>query len=203
MAMRVSALCLQTLASGLLLCGSALADGPEKVPPVVEQVCAGCHGMDGNSVIPTIPKLAGSHPEYLLRELRDFISGRRKSDVMGALAPTINTDDLKAIANYFGRQKSTSGLITDPAAAAVGQKIFQEGNEDRGLPACAGCHEVDGSGTKKFPRLAGQHKEYLIDQLTKFRNDVHINPGARFMRTVAKRMTEDEIKSVAEYLNAM
>ncbi|MEI6735106.1 MAG: c-type cytochrome [Comamonadaceae bacterium] len=203
MAMRVSALCFQTLASGLLLCGSALADGPEKAPPVVEQVCAGCHGMDGNSVIPTIPKLAGSHPEYLLRELRDFISGRRKSEVMGALAPTINTDDLKAIANYFGRQKSTAGQITDPAAAAMGQKIFLDGNEEKGLPACAGCHEVDGSGTKKFPRLAGQHKEYLVDQLTKFKNDVHTNPGSRFMRTVAKRMTEDEIKAVAEYLNAM
>lgn len=202
MAVRVRGSCGRALMLGLLLCGAAVADEAEKVPPIVEQVCSGCHGMDGNSVIPSIPKLAGRHQEYLMRELRDFISGARRSDIMGAIVPTFDSADLKAIASYFARQKPTSEKITDPAAAALGEKIFLDGDEERGLPACAGCHEQDGSGTKRFPRLAGQHREYLVEQMMKFRNDVHTNPGARFMRTVAKRLTETEIKAVAEYMSA-
>ncbi|MFZ4478275.1 MAG: c-type cytochrome [Rhodoferax sp.] len=202
MVVTVQAFCCRTLTAGLLLCGSAIADEAEKVPPVIAQVCSGCHGMDGNSVIPSIPKLAGRHQEYLLRELKDFMSGARKSDVMGAIVPTLDSSDLKAIALYFSRQKPSSEKINDPAAAALGEKIFQDGDEERGLPACAGCHEPDGSGTKRFPRLAGQHREYLVEQMMKFRNDLHTNPGARFMRTVTKRMTENDIRAVAEYISA-
>ncbi len=198
----VKTFCRTTLMLGLLSGASTMALGADKIPAIIEQVCAACHGLDGNSVIPTIPKLAGRHPEYLLRELRDFVAGTRKSDVMGAIGPTIDAGDMKDIAAYFARQTPTSEKITDAAAAAVGEKIFQDGNEERGLPACAGCHEPDGAGTKRFPRLAGQHREYLVEQMMKFRNDVHTNPGARFMRTVAKRLTEDEIRAVAEYMSA-
>ncbi len=188
---------------GALFYGSAIADEVPAVPAVVTQVCAACHGIDGNSTIPTIPKLAGSNPDYLLRELRDFSAGKRKSDVMGAIAPTIDAADLKAAAAYFGKQKSTSEPVLDAALAQVGKKIFLQGDEPRGLPACAGCHEEDASGSKRFPHLAGQHREYLTDQMQKFRNDVHMYPGATYMREVAKRMTEDEIKAVVEFLAAL
>jgi cytochrome c553 len=202
MAMSVNALCSRTLILGLFFCRAAVAQEAEKALPIVEQVCAGCHGLDGNSVIPTIPKLAGRHQDYLIRELRDFISGARKSDVMGAMVPLLDSADLKAIAAYFAKQKPTSEKISNPVAAALGGKIFLDGDEDRGVPACAGCHEQDGSGGKRFPRLAGQHREYLVEQMMKFRNDVHTNPGARFMRTVTKRLTENEIQAVAEYISA-
>jgi len=188
---------------GVLFCGGAVADGTPAVPEVVSQVCAACHGIDGNSTIPTIPKLAGSNPEYLLRELRDFSAGKRKSEVMGAIAPTVNAADMKAVAAYFGKQKSTSEPVQDAELAKVGKKIFLEGDEPRGVPACAGCHEEDGSGSKRFPHLAGQHREYLIEQMQKFRNDVHTYPGATYMREVAKRMSEEEIKAVAEFLAAL
>ena len=202
MGMTANALGLKTLLSCLLCCSVAIADEGEKVLPVVEQVCSSCHGIDGNSVIPTIPKLAGHHPDYLLRELKGFIAGTRKSAVMGAIAPTIPERDLKAIAAYFGRQKSTSQAVTDPSLAAVGEKMFLEGDEERGVPACAGCHEQDGSGSKRFPRLAGQHREYLINQMLSFRNDEHDYPAASYMRTITKRMTEKEIRAVAEYVSA-
>lgn len=202
MGMRVSALCITTFLLSPLCGGSAIAQVSEKAPPIVEQLCSTCHGLDGNSVIPTVPKLAGRHAEYIIRELKDFASGKRKSDVMGVLAQTIDPADHKAIAAYFAKQKPTSEKVTDPAAAALGEKMFQDGDEDRGVPACAGCHEEDGAGTKRFPRLAGQHREYLIDQMMKFRNDVHSYAGARFMREVTKRMTESEIRAVAEYMSA-
>lgn len=202
MEVNTNAVCFRALLLGLSLCGAALADEPEKLLPIVEQVCAGCHGIDGNSVIPTIPKLAGRHPDYLIKELKDFMAGKRKSDAMGAIAPTIDAGDLKGIAAYFGKQKPTSEKMTDPAAAALGEKIFLDGDEDRGVPACAGCHEQDGSGGKRFPRLAGQHRAYLVDQMLKFKTDVHSYVGARFMREVTKRLTDTEINAVAEYLTA-
>ncbi len=202
MVIRVNALCFAALLLSPLGSGPAVAQTPEKVPAIVEQVCSACHGLDGNSVIPSVPKLAGRHAEYLIRELKDFASGKRKSEVMGVLAQTIDAADHNAIAAYFAKQKSTSEKVTDAAAAAAGEKMFHDGDEDRGVPACAGCHEEDGAGTKRFPRLAGQHREYLIDQMMKFRNDVHTYAGARFMREVTKRMSEGEIKAVAEYMSA-
>jgi cytochrome c553 len=186
----------------LLFCGLALADSPTKVPPIVEQVCAACHGLDGNSVDPIVPKISAHSPDYLLLELRNFRSGERKSEIMGAIAPTVSEADLKAIAAYFGAQKSTSDTMTDPVAAALGQKIFMDGDEERGVPACAGCHEEDGSGSKRFPRLAGQHKQYLVGQLQKFKNDVHTHPGTRLMRVLTKRLTDAELEAVAEYISA-
>jgi cytochrome c553 len=77
-----------------------------------------------------------------------------------------------------------------------------DGDEARGVPACAGCHEVDGSGGKRFPRLAGQHKAYLVGQLEKFKNDVHTHPGTRLMRVLTKRLSDAEMDAVAEYISA-
>lgn len=194
--------CFHALIFGFWLGRAAVAAEPEKVLPIIVQVCSGCHGMDGNSVIPTIPKLAGRHPEYLVKELKEFISGKRKSDVMGAIVTTIDVDDLKEIAAYFGRQKPTSEPLNDPAAAVIGKKLFLDGDEGRGVPACAGCHEEDGSGSKRFPRLAGQHRPYLVEQMSKFKHGVHDHPSARYMREVTRLLSDDEIKAVAEYLSA-
>jgi cytochrome c553 len=188
------------LSLGLLLGGAAWADDAEKAKSVVATVCAACHGMDGNSTIPNIPKLAGRHPEYLIRELKEFVSGKRKSAIMAPIAAAIEPDDIKELAAYFGAQKPSSGQVLDAQAAASGKKLYQEGNEEKGLPACAGCHEADGSGNKRFPRLAGQHREYLIEQMFNFKKDVRNDSASRLMREVAKLLSDDEIKSVAEFL---
>ena len=188
---------------GLLLGGPALAGDTEKARNIVTEVCSACHGMDGNSVIPNFPKLAGRHPEYLVRELKEFVSGTRTSAIMTPIAAKLDPDDFKALGEYFGAQKPTSGQVLDQKAAAIGMKLYQDGDEERGVPSCAGCHSSDGAGSKRFPRLAGQHREYLIEQMYNFRNDVRNYGAARLMREVAKRLSEDEIKAVAEYLTGL
>jgi cytochrome c553 len=185
---------------GLLLGTAARADDTEKAKAIVSKVCAACHGMDGNSTAPNFPKLAGRHPEYLVRELKEFSSGKRKSDIMAPIATALDPDDFKALGTYFGAQKPSSGQVLDPAAAASGKKLYQDGNEEKGIPACGGCHEADGSGNKRFPRLAGQHREYLIEQMYNFKKDVRNDASARLMREVAKLLSDDEIKAVAEFL---
>jgi len=188
---------------GLLLGGPALAGDADKAKSIVTEVCSACHGMDGNSIVPNFPKLAGRHPEYLVKELKEFVSGTRNSAIMAPICAKLDPDDFKALGEYFGAQKPTSGHVLDQKAAAIGMTLYQDGDEERGVPSCAGCHSSDGAGSRRFPRLAGQHREYLIQEMYNFRNDVRNYGAARLMREVAKRLTEDEIKAVAEYLTGL
>jgi cytochrome c553 len=188
---------------GLIFSGPALSGDAEKAAKIVTDVCSACHGMDGNSTVPTFPKLAGRHPEYLVRELKQFVSGYRKSEIMAPIATALDPDDFKALGEYFGAQKPSSNPVLDQAAAAIGRKLYLDGDEEKGLPSCAGCHSSDGVGRSRFPRLAGQHKEYLIEQMYNFKNDVRNYGAARFMREVTKRMSDDEIKAVAEFLSGL
>ena len=122
------------------------------------------------------------------------------------MAPVISNVDasqFKELGQYFGKQKSSSDKITDIKAADSGKKIYLDGDEGKGLPACAGCHEPSGAGSSRFPRLAGQHKEYLVRELNKFKTDFHTQESARLMRETAKRMTEAEINDVSEYLSGL
>lgn len=191
----------QWMVLSFLVVGPALADDAEKARTIVATVCAACHGMDGNSTVPTFPKLAGRHPEYIVRELNEFISGRRKSDIMAPIVAVLDPDDFKPLGAYFGSQKPTPGTVLDPKAAAEGKKLYIDGNEQSGVPACEGCHGIDAQGGKRFPRLAGQHREYLIEQIYNFRTNVRNT--TRIMREVSTRMTDDEIKAVAEYLTGL
>ena len=177
----------------------------EKAKAIVTEVCSACHGMDGNSTIPMFPKLAGRHPEYLMRELQVFMSGKRKSEIMEPIVAKLDPGDLRSLGEYFGAQKPTSGEVLDPKLAAIGKKLYQDGDEARGVPACGGCHEVDGSGNKRFPRLAGQHREYLITQMTNFKQKKEARDynSARMMREVGRRLSDDEIVAVAEYLTGL
>ena len=167
------------------------------------KVCATCHGGDGNSTTPNIPKLAGRDPSYLARELNYFSSGKRKSDIMAPVIATVDSSQFKELGLYFGKQNPSSDKITDIKAAANGKKIYLDGDEGKGLPACAGCHEPSGVGSSRFPRLAGQHKEYLVSELNKFKADFHTQESARLMRETAKRMTEEQINDVSEYLSGL
>lgn len=188
---------------GLLVCGPVQAGAAENAENIVVNICARCHGLDGNSTDARYPKLAGRHPDYLVRELKEFMAGVRKSEIMSPIAVALDPDDLRALAEYFGAQKPTSEPVLDKVAAASGMKLYQDGNEERGVPACSGCHSSDGAGSKRFPRLAGQHREYLIEQMFHFRNEVRNYAAARLMREVAKRMSDQEIRAVADYLSGL
>ncbi len=175
---------------------------------IVSTSCVACHGEDGNSVVPMFPKLAGLQTEYLTKQLNEFISGKRKNDIMAPIVAALKPGDVGPLAAYFSGQKMTPGSIGDKALADAGRSVFMDGNEDTGVPACAGCHQSDGLGRAsggsdiaRFPRLAGQNAEYLANQLRGFKEGARANDPARIMRAVAKRMTEQEIKAVAEFIS--
>lgn len=163
-------------------------------------LCAACHNPDGNSTIPENPKLAGLDAEYIAKQLADFRKHKRVSETMGPMAGQITEADIDVLAAYYSEQKPTPGVVTDPKLAAQGQVIYDEGIVGSAVPACSGCHNEDGSGTAKYPRLAGQHTAYMVQQMKNFKNGVRNNDIREVMSAVAKRMTEQEMKAVAEYI---
>lgn len=191
--------CLQAAAALALLAASAAQAEGGKAQSIVASSCAACHGPDGNSAVPNVPKLAGLDSAYLLKQLQDFQSKRRNSDVMAPLVDALSADDLADIAAFFASQKPAPGAVREKALLDAGRKMYNDGNPANGVPACAGCHGPDAAGSGRFPRLAGQHAEYTIDQLKLFAAGKRKN-DRRLMQAVANRMTEGEIRAVAEYL---
>ena len=163
-------------------------------------VCAACHGEDGNGIVPLFPKIAGQDATYIVKQLRDFQAGRRKSDIMGPIVAALKPEDYLELGNYFNSLKMKPGEPADKRLADVGKLIFYDGNEETGVPACVGCHQAQGAGHLIYPRIGGQHGPYLIQQLKNFASGERANDVSRFMRTVAKRLTEEEMESVAAYL---
>lgn len=164
------------------------------------QLCAGCHAPDGNSTIPANPKLAGLSADYLMRQLKDFKSGKRKSPVMAGIVGMVPENEFGALAGYYSEQKPAPGTSANAALAAQGKTIYDEGIVGSAVPACSGCHNEDGSGNDVYPRLAGQHQEYVVTQLKAFKNGERDNDSKALMRAVAKRMNGQEKQAVAEYI---
>lgn len=191
------------------------------------QLCAGCHNPDGNSVIPENPKLAGLNAKYLTRQLEDFKAGKRKNPIMDSIIPMVEESEFKALAKYFSEQKRlpTAPVAADPSAAPVdasaaaaagvlseqakadlvakGQQIYSEGVMATAVPACGGCHGEDGTGNDKFPYIGSQNNVYVVNQLQGFKTGARDNDPKAVMRAVAKRMTDEEIAAVAEYIQTL
>lgn len=170
------------------------ADAPE----IVKTVCAACHGTDGNSTDPHYPKLAGMDQEYLMRQFKAFAAGKRRDDTMSGIIAGIDPSDFSTLAAYYGNLKPTPGKVQDAQLAAQGKVVFEDGNTDSGVPACAGCHQPDGKGNARFPRLAGQHQVYVIKQLADYKSGRRATDP--LMTTVGKRLTAEESKALAEYI---
>jgi cytochrome c553 len=169
--------------------------------PATSQACSACHGADGNSVSPQYPSLAGQHASYIEKQLRDFKSGARKSVIMGPIAAQLSEEQIHKWAAFFTQQKLTPRPARDANLAAAGQKLYRGGNAAEGVPACSGCHLPTGSGVPgAYPRLAGQYADYVIAQLKAFRAEERANDASKAMRAIASRMTEEEMRAVAEYV---
>jgi len=162
-------------------------------------VCAACHGPDGNSVVPTYPKLAQQHAQYIVKQLTEFKSGKRDNAIMKGMASALSDDDMKNIAAFVSSKKSNPGSSTDPQLVTLGERIYRGGVADRQIPACAGCHSPNGAGIPaQYPRLAGQHAGYVETQLTTFRDGTRGNSLP--MKEIAAKLNDREIKAVADYV---
>jgi len=166
--------------------------------------CAGCHGMDGNSVNPMWPKLAEQGAPYLVKELHDFKSGNRSNPTMASMAAPLSDTDIQDLAAYFSSQTRSQGAA-DESLVDLGQKIYRGGNPSSGVPACIGCHGPTGAGNPaaKFPSLAGQHADYVASQLKAFHSGERANDAGKMMRSVAGKMTDKEIAAVSSYVQGL
>ena len=207
------------LALGALLPVGAAAQAPAKPDAakgqaIAGQTCAACHAADGNSQIAANPKLAGQFYEYLHKQLNNFKpQGAKKAErdnaVMAGMVAPLSAADMKDVAAYYASQKLKPAAAKDKELAALGQKIYRGGNAATAVAACAGCHGPAGAGMPaQYPRIAGQHPEYIEAQLKAFRLGAAEPRGAGarandpngMMRGVAARMTDREIQAVAEYV---
>ena len=162
-------------------------------------VCAACHGADGNSATPENPKLAGQHPQYLVKQLQEFKAGKRASAVMQGIAATLSEDDMRNISYWVSAKQPKAGFAKDKALVAMGEGIYRGGIADRQVAACAGCHSPNGVGIPaQYPRLSGQHADYSAVQLRAFRDGIRNNSLP--MSQVAARLNDREIRAVADYL---
>jgi cytochrome c553 len=161
--------------------------------------CIACHGDAGNSSIAANPKLAAQHSGYLVKQLADFKSGARANPVMSGIAKALTDQEMKDISAYLDGRQAKQGAARNKDWAEIGKKIYRAGIAEKNVPACASCHGATGAGIPaQFARLAGQHQDYTVGQLTAFRADSRKNSPQ--MSTIAKRLSDDEIKAVADYV---
>jgi cytochrome c553 len=173
---------------------------------IASQVCAACHGADGNSTSPANPKLAQQHAEYLVKQLQNFKAkpdakeAERANAVMAGFAAGLSEDDMRNVSAFYAKQTKKLGAARGTKeSVALGERLYRAGVADKGLPACAGCHGPTGSGIPaQYPRLGGQWAEYTAAQLTAFRDGGRKNNVQ--MSQIAAKMTDKEIKAVADYI---
>lgn len=169
---------------------------------IVQKVCSACHAADGNSVTPVNPVLAGQHADYIVKQLNDFRTNKtRKNPVMLGMAGPLSPQDMQNLGAYFESQKPKPRTAKDPALVKSGQQIYRGGILAKGVAACTSCHGPNGAGVPaQYPRIAGQFSEYLIAQLQAFRLGERANDPSGMMRTIAAKLSDNEIKAVAEYI---
>ena len=168
---------------------------------IADNVCANCHGRDGNSTSPLFPRLAGQQAEYLDTQLKAF-RDRSRSDpharaFMWGMTQTLNDAAIASLAGYYAKQKAVPLRPATTSLAQAGKRIYEQGIDAQGIPACAGCHGDNAEGKEAIPRLAGQHTLYLTGQLDAFRSLLRDNP---LMHETTKNLDNDQISAVAAYL---
>ena len=198
--------CIKTviaLASVFIISAQASADSA-KAQGIASQVCAACHGFDGNSLLPANPSIAGQHADYLLKQLTEFKSGVRNNPIMSPIAATLSVNDMRDLASYYSSLIPKPMAAKDAALVEQGRKLYRGGNASNGLAACAGCHSPNGAGIPaQFPRLASQHADYVAGQLKAFRAGDRNNDPNQMMRMTAMKLTDKDISALAEYISGL
>ena len=162
-------------------------------------VCAACHTNDGSRGSPANPILQGQHPEYLVKQLSEFKSGKRVNAIMSGMAAPLSDADMKNVAAFYASKSAKPGFAKNKELITLGEKIYRGGIADKQVPACAGCHSPNGAGIPaQYPRLGGQHSDYTEAQLTAFRAGGR--PNSPQMLAIAAKMSDREIKAVSDYI---
>ena len=190
------------IAALLTAAGLAQAANQELAKSIVKEKCHLCHGEEGEASSAIYPRLAGQNRDYLVKQLKNFRDGKRKSDTMNEMAAGLKDEEIEALAEYFSGKPALSHRVRDKLFAAVGEYLFKKGNKYSGIPACKSCHGENGEGNEQLPRLAGQHKRYVSDQLQAFGDRARTNDNA-IMHTVASKLTEMEREAVALYVSGL
>ena len=185
-------------ALGTQAAATDLARGEE----IVQGKCFICHGAAGESSSPVFPRLAGQAANYVARQLADYKSGKRKSTTMQPMVEDLNADDFRALGLFFASQPTVVHAVDDADLAQVGRFVYLRGNPWSGVPACATCHGPAGHGTDALPRLAGQHAQYMENQLRQFNTRERTNDNA-VMHGIAAKLSALETKAVAAYLSGL
>ena len=161
--------------------------------------CLACHTADGTRGSPANPILQGQHPEYIVKQLQEFKSGKRRNAVMTGMASALSDEDMKHLAAFYGGKKAKPGFAKSKETLALGEKIYRGGILERQIPACAGCHSPSGAGIPaQYPRVGSQHGDYTEAQLLAFRSGARGNSAQ--MVAITAKMNDREIKAVADYI---
>lgn len=191
------------------LCGSAAAfaqgeAGTAEAGQAKAATCVACHGLDGNSVNPEWPSIAGQHPEYTVKQLQAFKSGARVNPLMSPMAAALTDQDMADLAAYFASQQR-KGLEADAAKVELGQKLYRGGDVDGKLAACIACHGPSGSGNPAalYPAIKGQHATYVAAQLRAYKSGARATDQNQMMRNVSAMLTDEQIDAVASYVQGL
>ncbi|MBQ0935435.1 c-type cytochrome [Ideonella paludis] len=172
-----------------------LARGQE----ISTQVCAACHTADGSRGSPANPILAGQHADYLTKQLLEFKSGKRANPVMSGMVAPLTEADMKNVAAFYASKTAKPGAAKNKDTVLLGEKIYRAGIAAKQVPACAGCHSPNGAGIPaQYPRLSGQHGDYVEAQMVAFRQGTRNNSVQ--MTAIAAKMSDKEIKAVSDYI---
>jgi cytochrome c553 len=204
--MKSPAALLSALAAAALLVGpaSAAESKPAFKPDAAQgqalaATCVACHTADGSRGSPANPILQGQHPEYIVKQLQEFKSGKRKNPIMSGMAAPLTDEAMQHLAAFYGTKQAKPGFAKGKDTVLLGERIYRGGIIERKVPACAGCHSPTGAGIPaQYPRVAGQHGDYTEAQLLAFRSGARLNSAQ--MTSIATKMYDREIKAVADYM---
>ncbi|MBI5430084.1 MAG: cytochrome c4 [Nitrosomonadales bacterium] len=169
------------------------------------EMCFGCHGEDGNSTDPETPKLTGQYGSYITKQVRDYLSGLLTHQTMGPMAVNVDDEDLYDISAYFASQPMMKGAA--PSNNKLGKHLFENDDLPRMMVSCKSCHGITGKGLAPgnpvYPVIGGQHRDYLLGQMLKFRKGIRNNSTGGVMNTTVHSLSDAELEALADYVSGL